>query len=241
VNRIPRGIVDDGRLAVVHDRDGAVVALDPTTGEVRWRRGRGLRPCAAVAGAVVAVSIRPPASGGAPGLGVVVLAEDDGRERWSAPAVELPDWARPGLDDSPQFALGCTVVDGDHVVLRWQARASYGGGAAAGPERIAAAEREAAGAVRIDLTGRRVEEVPVDAPVTGAGEEPTPVPGLAPEVVGYGEAEALRVELAVVPGGPSDAPGDAVVLRGVDPQAGDLRWEVVLDEAVHPRPPKLRP
>jgi outer membrane protein assembly factor BamB len=101
VNRIPRGFVIDGRLAVVHDNEGAVVALDPRTGEVRWRHGRGLRPCASAGGMVVAVSVRLPVSRGAAALGVVVLAEDDGRELWSAPAVELPDWARPAWTTPP--------------------------------------------------------------------------------------------------------------------------------------------
>ncbi len=245
VNRIPRGVLVDGRLAVVHDNQGVVVALHPSTGEVRWRHGRGLRPCSIAGEVVVAVSVSPPTSGSAPALGIVVLGEDDGRELWSAPAVELPDWARPALDDTPEFALSCTVFDGDQVVLRWQARAFYGGGAAAGPERVAAAAREARGAVRIDLRQRRVEQAPVDPLVVGSEDEQKRAPALAPElasdVIDYGEAGALRVELAVVPQGTSGAPVDAVVLRGIDVKAGDLRWEVALDEAPRRPPPKLRP
>jgi hypothetical protein len=228
--------VDDARLAVVRDREGQVIALDPTTGEVRWRRGRGLRPCAITAGTVLAVAVEAPGER-TPALTVVAMAEDDGREQWSARMADLPEWARPGLDDSAEFTLTAEVRGGG-VVLRWTARDAYRGGAAADPERVAAHAREAAGAVRVDLASRSVQ--PVAAP---AADEARAVSrtaaALDADVVEAADTGALRVELAVVGRGPGDV--DDVVLRGVDRASGDRRWEVVLDRAPRSGPTPLRP
>jgi hypothetical protein len=240
VTRIPRVMVDDARLAVVHKRDGQVIALDPMTGEVRWRRGRGLRPCAITAATVLAVSIGAVPGQSASRLILVALAEDDGRELWSAPIADLPDWARPGLDDTPEFTLSA-AVNGRAVVLRWAVRSAYQGGAAADPERIAAETREVVGAARVDLASRTVAPiaVPPGDEVHADGRETVPGPALGGDVVEHADADALRVELAVVGGGRA-VTGD-VVLRGVDRVSGDRRWEVLLEQAARRGPPPLRP
>lgn len=237
---IPRGVVDDARLAVVRDREGQLIALDPTTGEVRWRRGRGVRPCAIAAGTVLAVSIVGEPGESTPALTVVAMAEDDGRELWRARMANLPDWARPGLEDSTDFTL-TAEMRGDAVVLQWVARAAYRGGAAADPERVAAHAREAAGAVRVDVASMSVQ--PIAAPradeVDAGSSAAAAAPALDADVVEAAETEALRVELAVVGRGPGH--GGDVVLRGVDRASGDRRWEVVLDHAPRSGPAPLRP
>jgi hypothetical protein len=240
VTRIPRGVVDDARLGVVHTRDGYLIALDPMTGEVRWRRGPGLRPCAITAATVLAVSIVAVSGESASRLVLAALAEDDGRELWTAPVVDLPYWARPGLDDTPEFTLSA-AVSGGAVVLRWVARTAYQGGAAADPERIAAETREVVGAARVDLASRTVQPiaVPQADEVQAEARRTLPGPALGGDVVEHADADALRVELAVVGRGRA-APAD-VVLRGVDRASGDRRWEVVLEQAARPGPPPLRP
>lgn len=71
-----------------------------------------------------------------------------------------------------------------------------------------------------------------------ATQDRLPPPGLGADVLDYGTTDALRIELVT-----AHAPGaaDAVMLRGVDPEAGASRWEIVLDQATHRGPPKLRP
>ncbi|WP_030264761.1 PQQ-binding-like beta-propeller repeat protein [Streptomyces sp. NRRL B-24484] len=244
---IPRGAADeDGRRAVVHDRSGTLIALDLADGTVLWRSGSGLRPLALVGGSVVALRVGTAA--------VAVLDAADGTERWTSPPLPLPDWARPGLDDSPGFALRTVPAGPGRVLLRWSARTQYGGGAPPDPATLARRSRESDGGALLDLTGPDPRLSP-DGPGSGgagpleaAAPAPAPAadrPAAAPEVLG---AEVLgaevvearrigtrRIELAV-----PRATG-AVVLRAVDVRSDDPSWEVVLDGAAGRRPPRLRP
>jgi len=227
----PRGVADaPGLRAVVHDRHGTLTALDPRSGRVAWRAGHRLRPCALVGRTVVAVRIGAPGEQDVP-LVVVLLDARDGDERWTSQPLPLPPWARPALDDTDEFTLAADDGD-DHVVLHWTARTSYRGGAAPGPGRLAAARREASGAVRVDLAGR-----PAVTPLP----EPPPRPafaGFAQRTGATARVGDLTVELAVRPG---PASGTDIVLRGLDPHTEVPVWELVLDETPPPRAPPLRP
>ncbi len=231
--RFPRGVVDGGRLAVVHDRRGTLVALDISTGAVLWRQGRALRPCAIHAGAVVAVRVAEP-----PTLEIVVLDAEDGSERWTSPAIPLPAWARPALDDTPHFTLHCET-SGDQIVIHWTARAQYEGGAPPSPQVLDEQAREATGAVRLDLATLSLETLLSRETLLSPPKEPAARarPLLAADVLDSGEAGTMRVELAVQEHGGAEA----IVLRAVDPRTGEAVWEVVLDEPISRRPHKLRP
>jgi hypothetical protein len=231
VTPIPRGVADDGRLAVVYGQDGELVAVDPATGAVRWRYGRRLRPCAMAAGSVVAVRCED-----TPGLEVVVLAADEGRELWTAVAGTLPPWARPDLADTPAFELATSIIR-TQVVLRWRARRQYEGGAAPRPEITEAVSEEVAGAVLVDLDARTA--VPLDRePEEGALEGAQPEGGPAPGVLLPPGAGPVRLEVVL---GPGPGGADAVLLRGSEPGTGATAWELVLDRQPRRSPPKLRP
>lgn len=61
---LPRGAADEhGRLVVVHDGQGGMIALRPADGAVLWRGGRELRPVAVLDRFVVALRIGTPQSG----------------------------------------------------------------------------------------------------------------------------------------------------------------------------------
>ncbi|WP_406864684.1 PQQ-binding-like beta-propeller repeat protein [Streptomyces sp. HUAS MG47] len=242
MTRVPRGVVDEhGRQAVVHDHEGALMALDLETGALLWRRDPPLRPCALHAGSVVALRI-----GRAPALVVVVLDAASGADRWVSEPVALPPWARCTLDDTPEFTLR-TEPDGEAVVLRWVARSRYGGGAAPSAQVLEESRREAHGALRVDpARSGRVEVLPeaeaLPASVDGAAAEVPPrVPPEAPPyerpagVLDESLVGGVRVELVRRPD------SGAVVLRAADPRTGARRWEVELDRTTPRRAPRLPP
>ncbi|WP_330333654.1 hypothetical protein OHS33_30650 [Streptomyces sp. NBC_00536] len=238
--------------AVVHDRQGTLIALDLETGAVMWRHGRDLRPCAIVDGNVVALRV---GTSPVPVLDVELLDADEGTERWTSPPIGLPAWARPTLHDSPEFTVDtvdAATADQDPLVIRWTARALYGGGAPPGPEVAGSQPREAHGALRVGvatpsveaLTGTEPEPEPdperepePESEVPAAPQQP-PHPPLAADVLDYGRVGGLRVELTVRPGSGAE---DAVVLRAVREDSASPVWEVVLDETAGSRPRKLRP
>lgn len=231
--RIPRGVADasTGR-AVVHDRQGTLIALDLETGAVAWRRGRALRPCAIVAGNVVALHVDAP-----PALEVELFDAGEGTELWTSPALALPEWARPALQDSPEFTVS-TTEEQDPLVIRWTARALYRGGAPPGPDVTGGQPREAHGALRVDVATPSVEPLNGTAVEAEPEAAPPPHPPLAADVLDYGQVGDLRVELTVRPGSGGE---DAVVLRAVDARTTSTVWEVVLDETAETRPRRLRP
>ncbi|MET9422290.1 MULTISPECIES: PQQ-binding-like beta-propeller repeat protein [unclassified Streptomyces] len=236
--RVPRGVVDArGRHAVVHDHEGALMALDLETGALLWRHGPGLRPCALLAGSVVALRSSP-----SPTLVVVVLDAETGEVRWTSEPADLPPWARFTLDDTRGFTLR-TETDENAVVIRWVARTWYGGGAAPSVRVLEESRREAHGALRVDPAGPPVEVLPeaevlpepadVDAPALLPPAAPQPSPD--PDVLDQSQVGDMRVELTLRPD------SGAVVLRAVDLRTAAVKWEVELDRATTRRAPKLPP
>ncbi|MFF5710560.1 hypothetical protein [Streptomyces sp. NPDC012756] len=217
--------------AVVRDRQGTLIALDLETGAVLWRQGRDLRPCALVAGTVVALRVGSL-------VHVELLGMDEGTERWASPPVALPAWARPTLHDSPEFSVDAEG-DQDPVVLRWTARDLYRGGAPPGPDVAGSQPRTAHGALRIGVASPSTEPQTWTATeAESEAEVPPRPPPLAADVLEYGQVGDLRMELTVRPGSAGE---NAVVLRAVDTRTASAVWEVVLDETAESRPRKLRP
>ncbi|QQM46322.1 hypothetical protein [Streptomyces liliifuscus] len=213
------------------------MALDLESGVPLWRRGRGLRPCALLAGSVVALRISR-----SPTLVVVVFDAATGEDRWTSEPVDLPPWARCALDDTRDFSVR-TETDEDIVVIHWVARSWYVGGAAPSPQALKESRREAHGTLRVDPAGPPVEILPeVEAPPEPADAGAPPlVPPSAPssqaaaDVLDQSRVGDVRVELALR----SDS--GAIVLRAMNPRTGTLNWEVELDDATTRRAPRLPP
>lgn len=250
--RIPRGVVDArGRRAVVHDYEGALMALDLENGALLWRHGPSLRPCSLLADLVVTLRIGP-----APTLVVVVLDAATGEDRWTSEPVDLPSWARCTLDDTRDFTLRTEEAD-DAVVLRWVVRTWYRGGAAPSARILEESRHTAQGAVRVHLAGSLSLEVlpeeeagaeawagawgePEALPETAEADVPPPVPPAASSdrrsaVLDQSTVGDKRMELLLRPD------SGAVLLRAADPRTGTLAWEVELDRATPRRAPRLRP
>lgn len=215
------------------------MALDLENGAVLWRHGPSLRPCALLAGSVVALRISP-----SPTLVVVVLDAATGEDRWTSEPVDLPPWARCTLDDTRDFTLRTEAAD-DAVVLRWIVRTWYRGGAAPSARVLEESRRTAHGALRVDLAGSPSLEVLAEAkaealPETADADVAPPVPPAASSdrqsaVLDQSLVGDKRMELLLRPD------SGAVVLRAVDPRTGMLVWEVELDRATPRRAPRLRP
>jgi hypothetical protein len=248
--RIPRGVVDTrGSQAVVHNHEGALMALDLENGALLWSHGPSLRPCALLAGSVVALRINP-----SPTLVVVVLDAATGEDRWTSEPVDLPPWARCTLDDTRDFTLRTEASD-DAVVLHWVARTWYRGGAAPSARVLEDSRRAAHGVLRVGLVGSPSLEVLSEAeaeaeawaearaealPETADADVPLPVPPAAPSdrrsaVLDQSLVGDKRMELLLRPD------SGTVVLRAADPRTGTLAWEVELDRATSRRAPRLRP
>lgn len=229
MQHIPRGVADDERLAVVATRAGELVCLDPSTGVVRWRHGRGLRACAVTSDVVVAVHVdaeREPA--------VVVLDSANGGELWSASIPGVPVWAWRRFAQDATSPLECTINDGQ-VLLRWRASTGYEGGAAPDERLLDEYAQTADGCVLVDLRSRSVRllspgelsaQVP-DAPTTG---ETVSARGLADDVLEASRVGRLRLELA------SATASNSLVLRGVIEADDEGVWELVLDAKLPPPP-----
>ncbi|MFI1356322.1 hypothetical protein ACH4TV_22505 [Streptomyces sp. NPDC020898] len=213
------------------------MALDLESGVLLWRHGPSLRPCALLAGLVVALRIGP-----SPTLVVVVLDAETGEDRWASEPVDLPPWARCSLDDTRDFTLR-TETDEDAVVIHWVARTWYGGGAAPSAQVLEESRREAHGTLRVDPAGPPVEVLPeagappepadVDAPSLVPPAAPSPQP--AADVLDQSLVGDVRVELVLRSG------SGAIVLRAMDPLTGTVKWEVELDHATTRRAPRLPP
>lgn len=229
MQHIPRGVADDERLAVVATRAGELVALDPSTGIVRWRHGRGLGACAVTSDVIVAVhgdAEREPA--------VVVLDSAGGGELWTASIPGIPPWAWRQFAQDPTSPLDCTIEEGQ-VLLRWRTSTGYEGGAAPDERLLDEHAQTADGCVLVDLRSRSVRllspaelsaQVP-DVPTIG---ETTSAHGLADDVLEASRVGRFRLELA------NATANNSLVLRGVNDANDEEVWEIVLDARLRPPP-----
>jgi PQQ-like domain len=226
--RFPRGVADiDAGRAFVHDRAGAVLALDLATGDVLWRTGKALRPVSAVDSVVVAVRVASRSA-----IEVVVLDARNGREVRVSEPLALPDWANASLDDTADFALRAET-EGHTVLLSWTAQARYRGGAPPSPRVQAQFEHEASGAARVDVHSGAVEPVPFDVVAPELADE-SAARASEPDVLVQVDIGTTRYQL-VVPGG-----AKGVLIRAVDRSTDRMIWETVIEEASPRRPGPLR-
>ncbi|HEX6675386.1 MAG TPA: PQQ-binding-like beta-propeller repeat protein [Actinomycetes bacterium] len=230
--RFPRGVAEPtATRAFVHDRAGRVLALDLATGVVLWRAGTALRPLAVVGEVVVTARVAPRSA-----LEVVMLDAEDGQQLRVSNPLALPDWAQPSLDDTPDFTLRAETED-RAVLLYWAASAGYRGGAAPSTKVLAAAERQARGAARVQVDTGALEPLPEPAAALEHPDAPAaPVPD--PEVLEQRDLGTNRFQL-VARGGAGRSV--QVLVRAVDRATGRTAWETVIDEEPRSRPRPLRP
>jgi hypothetical protein len=184
----PGGVADGGAAYVAEA--GGIVAVELSDGRVLWRSAAARRPLA-VAGDRLVAAVRDR---------LVVLDAASGEP--VATSGEVPEWK----DAEVKLAAR---VEGGRAVVEWQARSRYRGGAPPPAQVLARAQREAHGALTLDLATAALTPAESAAPEMAAppGGEP-PAPGMAAPP----GAEPPAPEMAAPPGG--------------EPPAPDLTWAV---------------
>jgi hypothetical protein len=161
------GVADaDGKVGYFPNTTGGIDALDLATGQVLWSTQEANRPLLATKDRLYA---RTPVKGAANQVRVVVLdATQKGKRLLESRPVVFPAWVSVGVAYGRSFTATARLADGK-LLLAWQARAWYAGGARPTPEVERAARKQASGVARIDLRSGQVmyltgEKLPKEMP-----------------------------------------------------------------------------
>jgi hypothetical protein len=164
--RVCGGIIDPaGKTLYVAGESGNLEALDLEKGKVLWTTKEPMKPLAA-AGKRLVVEV---AEKGKPNVVRVVVLDcnQEGKKGLESDPITFPDWVSTGLTHGRSYTSSATL-DKNDLLLKWQARSFYAGGARPTPEIEKAARREAHGVARVDLKTGKVEmlddaKAPADA------------------------------------------------------------------------------
>ena len=152
---MPRGVAHPaGRVAFIAAADDAIVAVDLERGRVIWTAGLGGQPVMATDGGVVIA--RPLAS---MALGLVLLDASDGHHLGRCD-VRFPS----DVDVVQMLRAGglAPIVEGGRLVVDWEVRTAYRGGASPPPSIEQGASRLLAGRFHCEFGSER-REASVDA------------------------------------------------------------------------------
>lgn len=229
----PGGILSsEQNVGVIHVGGTELVAVELSTGAVKWRRKASGRPVAATERYLVVLQIGPRTA-------IHIYDLQSGEDLATIAETGLPDWVAHMRDwaDAIHFtAKGTATV----LNIDWQAERRYTGGAAprSGFDKVHAK----AGRLRIDLrTGRSTFSHADDAllpPEPSIEAEPATTPAPLPGEVGRGRAGAVQFILRAEP--TSDG-GQLIKLDALSAQGHNKLWEANLGEVKPmPRPGPLR-
>ncbi len=150
------GFVSPDRTKLfVPAKEGGIEALDIATGKSLWLNKDANKVAGASDKLVLAwaADIKKPNT-----FNVTIIDAASGKTAVKSEAVELPDWATTAKVRGRTFRTAASV-EGDVVIVIWQANAYYAGGARPTPEIEMAARKEATGAASIDVKTGKVTEI----------------------------------------------------------------------------------
>jgi hypothetical protein len=155
---LPSGVLDpSGKTGYVTNAEGGIDALDLSTGDVLWTSKEARRPVLVVGDQLYA---QAPVKAKANALRVVVLdVTDKGKGVRESEPITFPEWVSVEERHAHSFTATWRLKKGK-VILDWEARAWYGGGARPTPQMEAAARKHAAGRVVVDPESGSVESLP---------------------------------------------------------------------------------
>jgi outer membrane protein assembly factor BamB len=153
---VPGGVIPaEGKVLYVQAPKGGVEALDLKTGNVLWSTEEFARPLAVV-GTKLLVEIPEKDKANVVRLATLDGA-DKGKQLSASDPIQLPDWVNVGTAHGRSYtSQGVAVIDKTKLLLRWEARAWYAGGARPTPEMEKAARKEARGFAEVDLATGKV-------------------------------------------------------------------------------------
>jgi hypothetical protein len=144
---------------------GGMEAIDVTNGKVLWKHDAFSLPLALADGRLI---VQSPEKDKANAVRIHVYdSKAPGEEVLKSDPVEFPDWVNVGTAHGRSFTSRVAGVAGGKLLLVWQARAWYAGGARPTPEIEKAARKQAEGTAEVDLKSGKVamhKEVKVEGP-----------------------------------------------------------------------------
>jgi len=150
-----RGVADPaGKVGYFSNPSGGIDALDLLGGNVLWSTKDANRPLFATADRLFA---QTPVEGKRNQLQIVILdTTRQGKRLQQSTALVFPPWVSVGVAHGRSFA-STARLDKQGLLLLWDARAWYAGGARPTPEQEKAARKQASGVARIDPQSGKVE------------------------------------------------------------------------------------
>lgn len=219
----PGGVADAKlQYALLRSARGQLIALRLADGQVLWRSAEPLRPLLLGDGLALGLTT---ATSRVVALGL--QGEDAGSERWRSDALPWSDDAAlaPGNAAS---SLDAAWLDG-RILLRWQLRPLYAGGAAPDPSRDRPATN--VGSCTLNASTGALQGAPedVDADANGpAAQAPPPLPSADPALLAQGRLGGLTYRLQRQP----LADGKVqIALIAHDTKRGLDLWSSTLEEA----------
>jgi hypothetical protein len=159
---LPAGVAGpDKRAGYVSDTSGGIQALDLAQGEPIWRSQLAGRPLIVREHALVVLQLAVPDKENA--LRVALLdGNDQGKMLLASDAITFPDWVSATITTNESFGYSARL-EGDDLLLEWEARARYRGGAPPPAYIQAQANKAAGGVARVDLKTGKVRMLPMES------------------------------------------------------------------------------
>jgi len=155
---LPEGIAEpSGHIGYFANATGGIEAVDLTSGKVLWQTHEAQRPLLLDGGCLLAQA-------GTKRNRLRILRFDPkhhGECDFESDPVVFPAWVVTGEAPGHSFTAHWQVQK-HHLVLNWEASASYAGETRPTPEEARPARKHAAGTARIDLRTGQVEIRPVE-------------------------------------------------------------------------------
>jgi hypothetical protein len=170
---LPGGTADPaGRTGFVTGPDGHIDAINLKDGKLRWKTKVLCHPLIAYDGKLAAW-VAGPGKANQILIRIFDATQDGKRVRESDPVI-FPAWVSVGLTHGRTFSLTTEGIVKGKLVLHWDARAFYAGGAAPPPQVVAASRKHAAGTARVNLASGKVEMLSAKEGDAGTGPKLPP-------------------------------------------------------------------